>query len=165
MVLLTGPGGEGKSMALRQAVVDLLEREPKLRVLWRDDDEAVLTAELLRSLPKNGTLWLIATDTADLLTRKLSILPEVLKNAGRGDVRLLLAARDSDWRAARGPDLDWRRSAEFAEVILSGLSETDAADIAGAWLRFATADGDIDGAANPSDLSRQLFQAAKAEAA
>lgn len=166
VVLLTGPGGEGKSMALRQAVVGLLEREPKLRVLWRDDDEAVMNAELLRGLPKDGTPWLIATDTADMLARPLSRLPDILKSAKRGDVRWLLAVRESDWLAAGGfkMELDLRRCAEYAPEILSGLSEADAQQIAGAWLKFAAADGDIDGTASPSDLSRRLFQAAKAEA-
>jgi len=35
--LLIGPGGEGKTMALRQTVVDCLAADPNLRVLWRAD--------------------------------------------------------------------------------------------------------------------------------
>ena len=71
VTLLTGPGGEGKSMALRQAVVALLEREPGLRVLWRRDDSCGITAERLLTLPKGDAPWLVATDAADLIAKPL----------------------------------------------------------------------------------------------
>ncbi|PPK73414.1 3',5'-cyclic AMP phosphodiesterase CpdA [Methylobacter tundripaludum] len=163
VVLLTGPGGEGKSMAGRQTVVGLFERDPDLRVLWRNDDTASLAPEQLLSLPQ-GSSWLVATDAADLTAKALYQAMEALSVAGRSDVRFLLTARESDWRAAGGASLTWVNRADFQQETLSGLTEADASVIAGAWLKFGRVDCQGDAAGNQGELSQRLFNAAKAEA-
>ncbi|WP_104423138.1 P-loop NTPase [Methylobacter tundripaludum] len=105
VVLLTGPGGEGKSMAGRQTVVGLFERDPGLRVLWRNDDAATLTAEQLLNLPQGSSPWLVDTDASDLSAKSLCEAMKALSKAGRSDVRFLLTARESDWRSAGGASL------------------------------------------------------------
>ncbi len=163
VVLLTGPGGEGKSMAGRQTVVGLFERDPGLRVLWRNDDTASLAPEQLLSLPQ-GSSWLVATDAADLTAKALYQAMEALSVAGRSDVRFLLTARESDWRAAGGASLAWVNRADFHQETLSGLTEADASVIAGAWLKFGRVDCQGDAATNQGELTQRLFNAAKAEA-
>lgn len=164
VVLLTGPGGEGKSMAGRQTVVGLFERDPGLRVLWRNDDAATLTAEQLLNLPQGSSPWLVATDAADLSAKSLYQAMEALSLAGRSDVRFLLTARESDWRAAGGASLTWGNHADFQQETLSGLTKADATEIAGAWLKFGRVDCQGDAATNQDELSQRLFDAAKAEA-
>ncbi len=164
VVLLTGPGGEGKSMAGRQTVVGLFERDPGLRVLWRNDDAATLTAEQLLNLPQESSPWLVATDTADLSAKSLCEAIKALSKAGRSDVRFLLTARESDWRSAGGASLPWVNHADFHQETLSGLTKADASVIAGAWLKFGRVDCQGDAATNQNELSQRLFNAAKAEA-
>jgi hypothetical protein len=164
VVLLTGPGGEGKSMAGRQTVVGLFERDPGLRVLWRNDDAATLTAEQLLNLPQGSSPWLIATDEADLNVKPLCEAMKALSKTGRSDVRFLLTARESDWRSAGGASLPWVNHADFHPETLSGLTEADASAIAGAWLKFGRVDCQGDAATNQDELSLRLFNAAKAEA-
>jgi len=156
LVLLTGPGGEGKSMAWRQAVVALFEREPGLRLLWREDETATLSAGQLQNLPTGP--WLIATDAADLRIRDLHGAMQTLARQ-RPDLRFLLAARDSDWRAGGGESLDWR-GFEVQREVLSGLSQDDAGLITEAWRHFHATDG-LD---ERTDLARRLFEAAQDEA-
>lgn len=159
VVLLTGPGGEGKSMAWRQAVVGLLEQQPKLQVLWRNEDMATISAEQLLALPKGD--WLIATDAADLNIKAIHEAMEGLSRSGRNDVRFLLTARESDWRAAGGKSLDWRRAHFDDKEVLSGLSQEDATLITRAWMAF----GDVHDQKDAETLARSLFDAAKSEAA
>ncbi len=162
-LLLIGPGGEGKTMALRQTVVDCLAADPNLRVLWRADETASLDPEAIaQSLPKDQGPWLIATDAADLIAAPLHRLLYALRREGRTDVRLLLAARQSDWRAAGAPKLNWRQHADYEEQPLSGLTEPDALVIAASWGHFGD---DGAGGSAPALLGRRLFEAARDEAA
>jgi hypothetical protein len=165
VTLLTGPGGEGKSMALRQAVVALLEHEPGLRVLWRRDDSCGITAEQLLTLPKRDKPWLVATDAADLIAKPLHQGAQTLKGAGRGDLRFLLAARDSDWRAGGASRLDWRPFADYDEELLSGLTYEDAKAIARAWASFGDAGLGEAAGQDETDLAQRLHEAALADAA
>lgn len=62
VMLLTGPGGEGKSMALRQILTALLEPDNHANILWHVEETRPLLSEALAQLP-NGA-WVIATDSA-----------------------------------------------------------------------------------------------------
>lgn len=160
VALLLGPGGEGKSMALRQTVVGVLEREPATRVLWHSDVSRPLSEAQLLALPKGRQPWLVATDAADLIARPLHRAVAALARAGRADVRLLLAVRESDWRAVGGTGLDWRQYATFHQESLSGVSEADALLIAQAWQNFGAAGSDP---AALDTIAQGLLNAAKAE--
>lgn len=164
VTLLIGPGGEGKSMALRQAVVALLERVPNLRVLWRRDDGSGLTADQLMALPPGEAPWLVATDAADLVAKPLHRAVQSLNGAGRSDVRFLLAARDSDWRAGGASRLDWRPHADYHEQPLSGLTLDDAGLITTSWASFGEAGLGEAAGADGATLAKRLYDAAVADA-
>jgi len=115
------------------------------------------------SLPEDQGPWLIATDAADLIAAPLHRLLYALRREGRTDVRLLLAARQSDWHAAGAAKLNWRQHADYQEQPLSGLTEPDALVIAASWGHFG--DGGARGADPPALLGRRLFEAARDEAA
>ncbi len=152
VLLLTGPGGEGKSMVLRQAVAAMLAADPDLNLLWHADDTRNLSVKLLDQLP-NGP-WVIATDAADLTAKPLRQLTAELHRARRTNVRLLLCARDTDWRASGAAKLEWYRHADYRTKQLSGLSEADAALIAAAWADFDATGVPSDPAARAAELHK-----------
>jgi hypothetical protein len=162
VLLLTGPGGEGKSMVLRQTLAQLLESDPALNLLWHRDESRPLAPDALARLPEG--LWVIASDAADLTARSLYEAAEALHRARRTDVRFLLCARDTDWRAANAYRHEWFRHADFRTETLSGLDETDAGAIARAWVDLAAA-GSPDAVADPAARGADLYQAARREAA
>ena len=159
VLLLSGPGGEGKSMVLRQTLSVLLGEDADLNVLWHADDTRDIPAGLPDQLPDGS--WVIATDAADLTARSLLQLVAELHRSKRTEVRLLLCARDTDWRASGSAKLEWHRHADCRMEQLSGLSEADATLIATAW-------AELDGsgtAGDPATKAAELYEAAKREAA
>jgi hypothetical protein len=162
VLLLTGPGGEGKSMVLRQTLVTLVEADPTLKVLWHSDESRALAPDALARLPDGP--WVIATDAADLTSKSLYEAAAALHRGGRTDVRFLLCARDTDWRAAKAGKHEWYRHADHQIETLSGLNETDAGLIATAWAELA-ASGSPDAVADPAARAADLYQAAMREAA
>src|ERR1051325_1737475 len=52
VTLLRGPGGEGKSTILQQAVVDLVSGNSGVQVIWHSIRDARLEDSLIRRLPK-----------------------------------------------------------------------------------------------------------------
>lgn len=160
VTLLIGPSGEGKSMALRQAVVASLKRAPNLRVLWRrDDDSSSITPEQIMALPMGDAPWLVATDAADLVAMPLHRSVQHLKGAGRSDVRFLLAARDCDWRAGGASRLDWRPYADYLEQLLSGLTLEDAELITTSWANFGAAGLGAAAGEDGAALAKHLYDA------
>jgi hypothetical protein len=164
VTLLIGPGGEGKSMALRQAIVSLVERVPNLGVLWRLSESSSITADQLLALPVKEGSWIVATDSADLVAIPLHAACKALSKAGRSDIAFLLASRDSDWRASGASRLDWRLHSHYHEEPLSGLSLEDAKLITSCWETFG-ATGLCEATGESGDnLAKRLQQAAIAEA-
>jgi calcineurin-like phosphoesterase family protein/tetratricopeptide (TPR) repeat protein len=164
VLLLVGPGGEGKSTAVLQTIVTLLEQDPQLRVLWREDEGHSLTPADVRALP-SSVRWLIATDDADLMAKDLFEIVKALHAASRRDVGLLLTCRDTDWLAAGGEGLHWRSHSHFERVELSDLSADDARCIVVAWARQgAQGLGKLAGK-NEQEAAQLLAEAATREAA
>lgn len=159
VLLLTGPGGEGKSMILRQTLLVLLERDKGIRVLWHADDTRQIPAGLPDQLPEGP--WVVATDAADLTAKALLQLTMALRRAKRTDVRLLLCARDTDWRTSGAAKLEWYRQADYRPKQVNGLSEADATLIAAAWVELDGAQATDD----PAVKAAELYAAAKYESA
>jgi predicted phosphodiesterase len=137
----------------------LLEMDKGIKVLWHADDTREIPAGLADRLPEGP--WVIATDAADLTAKALLQLTTALRRAKRTDVRLLLCARDTDWRASGAAKLEWYRHADYRTEQLSGLSEADAALIAAAWVELDGAHA----AGDPGAKAAELYAAAKHESA
>ena len=133
VVLLQGAGGEGKSTAFHQTIVQLLENNPDWHVLWRDNDVLPLPSDWIADLPDDGRPVLIATDEADNIGDSLLAFVEVLRRADHDRFHFLLAARDSDWRGSKQEDAKWRELANFQRLRLRGITEVDAEKIYNAW--------------------------------
>ncbi|HEV2784453.1 MAG TPA: SIR2 family protein [Actinophytocola sp.] len=128
LVLLTGPMGEGKSIALRQAVATLATGEDRdaYSIYWREPG-GLLNPGVIDSLPRDGRKHLLCSDEADLLVEAIVRLADVL--SGRDDIFLLLCAQERDWRE-RGA---FARISHTKVVTVSGMSEPDARALIGAW--------------------------------
>lgn len=166
LLLLIGPGGEGKSTALRQAAYELSLADAGVKVLWHRDDCQTLPHDIFSNLPNDGSTWLVVSDQADLLGKQLHASLSAASNAPRSDVRLLLATRQSDWRLAGCASLNWRRGVEFQEITLSGLEEHDARQIANAWIHFDSMSdsGELGPPHSAEQLAQKLLLAAREDA-
>lgn len=164
VTLLIGPGGEGKSTAMRQVVVNLVQALPKMRVLWRRNEAEPITPNQIMALPHTEAGWLVVSDAADMIASSLHASTQALRGTGRSDIRFLLSARDSDWRAGGATRLDWRLHAEFHDELLSGLSLEDAKRITSAWAAFGAPGLGQAPTSNPESLAVELRNAAHGDA-
>lgn len=162
LMLLTGPGGEGKSLALRQTLAATLELNKDINILWHVDELSPLPIDNLTRLPKGP--WIIATDNADLVARSLF---EVVKKSHlekRTDIIFLLCSRDTDWRATKSESIEWSRHADHRKTSMSGLTEDDALLISTAWSSFEGSGKSSKTADQIRESSRVLFDATQHEA-
>ncbi len=129
VAFLQGAGGEGKSTAFHQTIVQLLENDQDWHVLWRDNDQQPLPTDWIAKLPDDGKLILIATDEADNIGRSLLAFVETIRRADHDRFHFLLAARDTDWRGSRPDDVKWRELSNFQTLSLRGIQDVDAEKI------------------------------------
>lgn len=161
VILLTGPGGEGKSMTLRQTIVKVLETDNTTKILWHDDETRFLPVESIVNLPEGP--WIIATDAADMAAKSIFQLLGELRRSDRSDINFLLCARDTDWRASEAERLEWARYSTYRVETMSGLSKEDAKSIASSWNAFETGLKLSDAVIEEKGLA--LYKATQAEAA
>ena len=162
VTLLTGAAGEGKTTALLQIVSDLVISDADWHILWKHDSNAPLPAEFVSRLPDDGT-WLIVSDEAEVIARRVFDSVQALKLTGRKNVRFLLCCRDTDWKAADVEHLPWNQYAIFVNETLRGLTKVDAEKVISAWALFGkeglkTLDG-----LQFENATSQLLTAAKSE--
>jgi hypothetical protein len=133
VLLVGGPGGEGKSTTLLHAAAALIEDEHQTwTCLHRQAAAASLPEDLLARLPvKANCAWIVVIDDADNIGS--SILAAVKRLGPRTDVHLLLAARDVEWQLKELKPGMWHPAAAFHIETLSGLDSDDAARIVAGW--------------------------------
>lgn len=173
IVNILGAAGEGKSTALLQCMVGLVETGSGWRALVKYDESARLSLELFEVLRAGGGQWLLVVDDADLVAQEIFAAAEGLSNSQRDDVVFLLAARDTDWRhlGQKGKSHgNWSREygyqfkSLYSEELLKGLSELDARAIVSAWSAFGNEGlGQLSELAI-SEAAERLFNEAKEEA-
>lgn len=160
--LLIGPGGEGKSMALRQIAVQALERADSMAILWHHDPLAPLSPKDIHALPTHYRHWLVVSDAADLIAEQLHACALAVANAERTEVQFLLAVRDVDWRIAEADRIPWRQSrVDLHRHAMSGVDEADADAIVGAWLRFEAEGNSTIGSTPREELAGMLLSTSK----
>jgi tetratricopeptide (TPR) repeat protein len=163
VTLLTGAAGEGKTTALLQTVCDLVNNNgTDWHILWRYDPDALMPAEFIARLPQSGT-WLVVSDDAEVIARRVFEAVQALKLAGRKNVHFFLCCRDTDWKAAKVENLPWNQYVTFIEEPLRGLSTADAKQVVTAWSAYGK-EGlkSLDGLELDEAMS-QLLVAAKSE--
>lgn len=142
--VLLGAGGEGKTTALMQTVVELVKNSKDWNILWqevvfskkeRDDEDPNWNGEYFENLPEIQGNWLIVTDSADSIVNGLRNTLEVLQNDGRNDVHFLVSCRTSDWMSVNANLLPWDLLTDDYEPIQLNLRPDEAKDILKAWKR------------------------------
>lgn len=132
MHLIRAAGGEGKSTLLLQAAADIA-RAGDWSVLWRPSPKEGISPEQVANLDPSRR-WLIVADDADNIVRGLADSAYHISQSGRAGVHFLLAARDVDWRSARGLQKPWPEwLTHFPDIILRGVSPEDAEAVVTAW--------------------------------
>ncbi|MEU2280708.1 SIR2 family protein [Streptomyces sp. NPDC013178] len=146
IVAAVGPMGEGKSMALRQATVDLVRERDDLTVFWRERGEPFDAEPLLAVPARPGRRVLLVSDDGALVVDGVRRLMTECRAQGRTDIHVLLAAQEWEWRNRRA----WNELGRFTADIVSchGLTERDGAELVSAWDRFGAL-GEL--AATPAD--------------
>jgi hypothetical protein len=132
MQLIRAAGGEGKSTLLLQVAADLA-RAGDWAVLWRTSPKEGISPEQLSKLDP-GRCWLVVADDADNIVPGLADSAYALSQSGQSGIHFLLAARDADWKSARGLQQSW---AEWVtchpDKLLRGVSSADAKAVVNAW--------------------------------
>jgi predicted phosphodiesterase len=133
VLLVLSAGSEGKSTALIHAAAELVgDQRQRWTCLYRQVTAQPWRDNWLAQLPNlPDHAWVVVIDDADNVAPE--ILQEVNRIAGRGDIHLLLAARDAEWQIRKIGRGAWDKSCNFSEERLSGLDEVDAERIVSAW--------------------------------
>ena len=150
MHLIRAAGGEGKSTLLLQAAADAA-RAGGWSVLWRTSPKEGISPEQVASLDPVRR-WLVVADDADNIVPGLADSAYALSQSGRGGVHFLLAARDADWKNARGLEQEWAEwLACYPDIVLRGISPADAKAVVTAWEK-AGPDGlrELESVGNPA---------------
>lgn len=162
--LIRAAGGEGKSTILLQVAAQLAKQHG-WRVLSRCTPNAGLHPESVLSLGEQGTI-LVAVDDAANLVDSLGELAAEIHKAGRGDVHILVASGDADWRATEGDKIAWDQWIDShvlppKATVLRGITDRDAGAIVASWRRA----GSLRGLSNvlPSHQARELIAAVQDE--
>jgi len=152
--LVRAAGGEGKSTVLLQAATDAV-RAGGVTVLWRPSPKEGLSPERVARLSPSSQ-WLIVADDADNLVVDVAESAQRLHAEGRTNVHFLLAARDADWRVARGDAPPWDEwLTRHPDVVLRGIDHDDAEAVVRAWERCGP-EALRELAASPSSADRVL---------
>ncbi|GAA5034307.1 P-loop NTPase [Streptomyces siamensis] len=130
IVAAVAPMGEGKSIALRQATVDLVRARDDITVYWRKPGAALDLNALLAVPHRPGHHILLVSDDGALVVDDLQRLIVACEAHGRTDIHVLLTAQEREWRD-RGATGRLRGSLETVPSL--GLTEKDGQDLVTAW--------------------------------
>ncbi|MGW2744988.1 P-loop NTPase [Streptomyces sp. NPDC001450] len=129
IVAAVGPMGEGKSIALRQAAVDLVRGRGDVTVLWREHGTRIDPKVILSMPEQPGQHIVLVTDQG---AQHIDELRQIMA-AGRGDIHVLLAGQQREWRSAGG----YQKLASFTKVVGNlGLQDEDGTLLVQAWERL-----------------------------
>ncbi|MBL8050668.1 MAG: hypothetical protein JNM46_05545, partial [Anaerolineales bacterium] len=136
IVLLRGLGGEGKSTILQQAIYEALAENQQLYVLWHELTNTPITIEIIEELAKTKYEWIIATDDAHHIEKKLREIATQMRNKQIKNIRFLLATKDLDWKKVEADDYGWGRKVHFNQIDNLELTKEDANRIVEKWRKY-----------------------------
>ncbi|PBC60570.1 hypothetical protein BKI49_29150 [Streptomyces sp. Tue6028] len=130
IVAAVAPMGEGKSIALRQATVDLVRARDDITVYWRKPRTTFDLNALLAVPHRPGRHILLVSEDGALVVDDLQQLVSACEAHGRTDIHVLLTAQEREWRDRGAPG---RLRGALETVPCLGLGEQDGRDLIAAW--------------------------------
>ncbi|MGW2918980.1 P-loop NTPase [Streptomyces angustmyceticus] len=140
IVAAVGPMGEGKSIALRQATVDLVCARDDITVLWRERRISI-DPEAIMAIPQRaGHHILLTIDGGAFVIDGLKQLLAKCSSRSRTDIHVLLADQEWEWRNRACLEL----GGFLAKTVrVHGLTAEDGEAIVDAWRDFGAL-GELD---------------------
>jgi uncharacterized caspase-like protein len=132
LTLLVGPGGEGKSTAIRQVVCHLVaDSNSGFKIIWWEDPEIDKLRINLKFLPacRDKEKWLIVADdpSQQLIKEIYGLFSDPLP---RRDFQFLLCCRETAWQSY-GEKLRWDQ--RRTKIAMPKLRKEEAQRIVEAW--------------------------------
>ena len=134
LTVILAASGEGKSTLLLQVAAKLAQTG-EWAVAWRPSPDVGLDAEQAVGLDR-GRMWILLTDDAENLVEAIHASARRLHELGQRDVHFLIAARDTDRRAAQADECSWAAVLHRVDIRLRGVSHEDARLIVSAWAAY-----------------------------
>lgn len=133
--LIRAAGGEGKSTLLLQAAADAAHAGD-WTILWRTSPTEGLPPEHVATLDPSRQ-WLIVADDTNNLVYDLADSAQRLSRDGRANVHFLIAARDADWKSAKGDEQPWGEwLTKQPDIVLRDITLNDAESVVQAWAKY-----------------------------
>ncbi|MGQ4388364.1 P-loop NTPase [Streptomyces sp. SAS_270] len=157
IVAAVAPMGEGKSITLRQATVDLLRSRDDITVYWREPGSAIDPDAVLALPQRPDHHILLVSDDGALVVDDLQRLSLACTARGRTDVHVLLTAQEREWRdqGAAG-----RLRPTLETLSGTGLTEPDGQTLVTAWEQLGAL-GELEGTP-PDERAGRLVELAAA---
>lgn len=133
-LLLYGPTGEGKSTILRQVGQAFSERT-EYEIWWCEKGRAP-DADALLNMTETSVRRVVILDDADLQMGFVRKVLDGIVASGRSDIRVLMAARDTDWSRALRLEPATPLASTIRQVDVKGFSVDDARVIVDKWGTF-----------------------------
>ncbi|ABR91643.1 Hypothetical protein mma_0799 [Janthinobacterium sp. Marseille] len=163
--VLLAAGCEGKTTALFQASLEILQNDPNKKIIYRTNHTRLFDGEELLESFKSHNNWLVVIDEADQIAKDVLRFIESGFSGYEGRIDFLFASRDSDWRSSGASQLEWSFRSKFKEIVLKDLSRPDAEKIVQAWAEFgARGLGEELAALPPGERADKLRHHARKEA-
>lgn len=130
--LIEGPTGEGKSTVLKQVASSLVD-ETNYEVWWANTGDRI-DYEALLSTSVTSKRRVLFVDDADLHIRQIAPLLDGISATGRTDIRVVMAARDTDW--TRSTSRQPIPNSRYASRVVKGISRADAVSLVECWSQW-----------------------------
>ncbi|SDG76968.1 metallophosphoesterase [Janthinobacterium sp. YR213] len=133
---VVGAGCEGKTTALFQACLEILQIDQEKKALIRTNHVRPFSVIDLLPILKTHHSWLMVIDEADQSAKEILRFIDNGFDGYDGQISFILASRDSDWFSSGASVLAWDYTAKYKEIILKDLSTRDAEFIVDAWAAY-----------------------------
>lgn len=132
VIVLLGPAGEGKSIALRQLICNLIMSRTGWQVWWATEVDKNLALPIgAFSFPQSHDALLVVADDASLIAQDIYKAANFLRGQ-RKHIVFLLCSQTLAWRDAKADMLGWGQDM-LLPIRFPAITEEEAWSIVGAW--------------------------------
>lgn len=166
VILLYGPGGEGKSTILQQVAVDLIrQKNLPVHVLFRENPNAFLPTSFIEKLINyegSSQTFVFISDKAHIIGNDVfDCTKKITETWGKKhNIQFVLATRGTDWEWQKNPpNREWNTligEKNFRRITVNRLELDDAREIVKAWAE-AESLGNLENKFNTEEARANYF--------